>query len=963
MEELRRYAELLGSWKGEHLIGEGSFGKVYALKKTDFGKDYYSALKIITIPQTKSEITSLQSEGMNDASIKAHFEQFAADVVSEFDLMSRLRGNSNIVSYEDHMIMPHEDGYGYDILIRMELLTSLVNRLRENQFTKKDIIKLGIDICKALELCQKHNIIHRDIKPENIFVSDNGDYKLGDFGIARTVEKTVGEMSKKGTYTYMAPEVYKGEEYGSGVDLYSLGVVMYRLLNGNRTPFLPAHPAPISHNDRDSALLRRMKGEKIPPPTDSEGRLTEIVMKSIEYNANDRFVSPMQMRQELEVILYTEGEGQIIYPKGDGVAIHSNLYTDGKGNEQPQAAVPVQPVAEDRTAYAGDMTVFSSEDMTVADMTVAEPMVMQMGKPAIVAKKKFNMQYIYIAAAVVCVLGVGVLALILSGIIGGSSEESSDGDSIEVSSETVVNSRGNTTGNISNNALVASQGEWIYYCDISDDQKLYKVKTDGTGKTKLSNDMSSYVNVIGDWIYYLSIDGDIGIYKIKTDGTEKTRIGEEAMGVYLNVIGGWIYYSEWSDEKGNLYKMKTDGTDRTKLNDDQSDYINVVGDRVYYINQSDGNKLYKINTDGADRTKLNDDNCYAINVSDDWIYYINVVDYDYNPYKIRTDGSDRTKLSDDDCYELNVSDGWIYYAKGGEENGITPFKMRTDGADKTKMTEDSSSSLFIAGDWLYYTFWDDNFENGELRKVLKNEPVQQVLQTAPTTNQPTEPPTPPPTEPPTPAPTEPPTPPPTTQPTTQKPTPAPTTQPTTQKPTPAPTTQPTTPKPTPAPTTQAPTTQRPTPAPTTQPTTQPPNDTVTNRDFTWVNASGYSYPGRYTGDWKDGKPHGKGTFSADNGDKYVGDWKNGKMDGYGTYTTSGGSYVGQIKDNKADGKGTMKWKNGDKYEGDWKNDMFHGHGTYTYANGEKYEGEWKNDDPTGWFMVTLPDGTMFQLEY
>ena len=420
MEELKRYESLLGSWTGDRLLGEGSFGKVYKLKKTDFGKDYYSALKIITIPQSKSEISNLKSEGMDEKSIKAHFEQFAQDVVSEFDLMSKLRGNSNIVSYEDHMIMPHDDGFGYDILIRMELLTSLVSLLEEKNVSKKDIIKLGIDICKALELCQKYNIIHRDIKPDNIFVSEHGEFKLGDFGIARTVEKTVGEMSKKGTYTYMAPEVYKGEKYGSGVDLYSLGIVMYRLLNGNRTPFLPAHPAPISHNDRDNALVLRMKGEKIPPPLDNDGRLAEIVMKAIEYNEKDRFISPAQMRQELESIQYTESEGQIIYPKGDGVAIHSNEYTDGKEQNQSVAA-------EEKTEYIGDKTVFD------ADATVAEPLALVMQKKETAGTaKKTNMKYIFTAAAIVCVLGIGVLALILTGVIGGSNGDNGEAESVDV---------------------------------------------------------------------------------------------------------------------------------------------------------------------------------------------------------------------------------------------------------------------------------------------------------------------------------------------------------------------------------------------------------------------------------------------------------------------------------------------------------------------------------------------------
>lgn len=69
-------------------------------------------------------------------------------------------------------------------------------------------------------LCKKHNIIHRDIKPANIFASGNGDYKLGDFGIAKTIEQTSGG-TKIGTYDYMAPEVYHDQPYGNTADIYS----------------------------------------------------------------------------------------------------------------------------------------------------------------------------------------------------------------------------------------------------------------------------------------------------------------------------------------------------------------------------------------------------------------------------------------------------------------------------------------------------------------------------------------------------------------------------------------------------------------------------------------------------------------------------------------------------------------------------------------------------------------------
>lgn len=238
-----------------------------------------------------------------------------------------------MVSYEDHEIIPHEDGLGWDILIRMELLHPLLEYAYEHPFSRRDIIKLGMDMCSALELCQKYNIIHRDIKPENIFVSDNGNFKLGDFGIARTIEKSSADLTKTGTYTYMAPEVFRGEDYGFSVDIYSLGIVLYRLINKNRTPFLPESPQEITSKDEESAQARRMHGDPIPLPFYSEGRLPEIVLKACSPEAKDRYSSPMQMRQELEAILYDANDSAQIYPDGDTLEIMRNYYVSrGKWN-------------------------------------------------------------------------------------------------------------------------------------------------------------------------------------------------------------------------------------------------------------------------------------------------------------------------------------------------------------------------------------------------------------------------------------------------------------------------------------------------------------------------------------------------------------------------------------------------------------------------------------------------------
>jgi YD repeat-containing protein len=357
---------VFGNWKLKQLLGEGSFGRVFEAEREDFGMVYKAAVKVISIPQSQAEVISARAEGMDDASLTAYFRSFAEEIVSEFALMAQLKATANIVSYEDHIVMQHDSGFGWDILIRMELLTPLLNYISETALTRHDVIKLGIDMCRALELCQKYNIIHRDIKPENIFVSKLGDFKLGDFGIARTAEKTASGMSKKGTYTYIAPEIYNGDAYGSSVDIYSLGIVLYRLLNDNRTPFLPEYPAPITHGVREDALSRRLSGAVMPVPKNADGRLAEIVLRSCAYDPRDRYSSPMQMRQELEVIFYDREEAGIIYPRGDSAPIRSIDYIDRNAAVNPQVVAPAPQAARQSPAQ-----VYAPADATVAGRPTA----------------------------------------------------------------------------------------------------------------------------------------------------------------------------------------------------------------------------------------------------------------------------------------------------------------------------------------------------------------------------------------------------------------------------------------------------------------------------------------------------------------------------------------------------------------------------------------------------------------
>ena len=354
----KKYEPIFGYWKIVREIGSGSFGKVFEIEREDFGYTYKAALKAITIPQDPTEAERLMDDSMDEQNVTKYYRGFVQELVDEFQLMSKLKGESNIVSYEDHIVVPHETGIGWDILIRMELLTPLTRYAKEHPISLADAAKLGIDICKALEICRRHGIIHRDIKPDNIFVSERGNFKLGDFGIARTVEKTMSNLSKKGTYNYMAPEVYNGSDYGPSVDIYSLGIVLYRYLNNNRFPFLPQPPEPFSHNDLTAALARRSKGEALPSPVNAGEKLAAIVLKACAYDPKERYASATEMREALESALAELGEER----KPAVTEAPKAVVEDEETVLMPAAEAP----AEEEVTIPADDAIAADESETVS---------------------------------------------------------------------------------------------------------------------------------------------------------------------------------------------------------------------------------------------------------------------------------------------------------------------------------------------------------------------------------------------------------------------------------------------------------------------------------------------------------------------------------------------------------------------------------------------------------------------
>ncbi|MDR1641951.1 MAG: protein kinase [Clostridiales bacterium] len=287
-----------GKWRIESVLGEGAFGKVYKIFKEEAnGIKTYAALKVVPV-QSDSEIRQLISEGLTDSELRSCINSKVENITKPLELAMILKGLPNIAAYDDFQVIQNPGDPGATVLVRMELLENPLSST-ELKLPESEIIKIGIDISRALESMATHNVVHRNVKPFNIMQSKSGDYKLARFYISRIIDSSSTNLSIMGTLFFMAPEVYQARSYTASVDIYSLGLSLHWLANNHKVPFLPDRP---TASDRENALYTRMRGKPLPPPAAASPELSKIILKACAYDPKDRFSSPTEMREALEEI-------------------------------------------------------------------------------------------------------------------------------------------------------------------------------------------------------------------------------------------------------------------------------------------------------------------------------------------------------------------------------------------------------------------------------------------------------------------------------------------------------------------------------------------------------------------------------------------------------------------------------------------------------------------------------------
>ena len=314
LAELKLVSPLLSNMEVVSCISARGAVSVYLVKSTKTAQTYI--LKHISVPESQKQVDALLFTGAASSTEDAqkYYEQVVTDYREELETLEQLAASPNLDCFRSYQIEPKEDGVGFDIYLLAEHRTTLSEYLADNAITHLCAVNLAMDLCSALVDLRAAGLVHRDVKPGNIYLNSQGHFVLGDLGIAKIEELKYCSMPENMLSSYSAPELFS--LVGSiepTTDIYSVGLILYRIYNGNHAPF---------EDERTSAKAAdklRITGKDLPAPMYADYEMAEIIHKACAFKPEDRYQDPNEMKQALvEYMKRNQSDDTLIVPPISG---------------------------------------------------------------------------------------------------------------------------------------------------------------------------------------------------------------------------------------------------------------------------------------------------------------------------------------------------------------------------------------------------------------------------------------------------------------------------------------------------------------------------------------------------------------------------------------------------------------------------------------------------------------------
>lgn len=319
---------VFGTWEVKKPLGTGTYGKVYEIVNLDGTRGAY---KVMKIPVDLHDTPSTFPKKTQEMSLK----EVRRDIGGTIRFLQQNDRGKYFASYEDFSFTNSEDFKTLTLKVRMEWMMSLSEVTAKTTLTEDEILRLAINVCTCLNKCREMEYVYSNLKPNNIFITPKR-CKLGDFGNFGNYEPTNMNVSMRKTQEYMAPEMIKTGEVNLTSDTYSLGLIIYSLLNNNRLPFIPKYEKNVGINDVTAAIEKRCNNYIFPDPDSGSTAIKKIIAKACSSSPQARYQSPDEMRQDLLYVLHKQEEllGTYTPPKKQ-----TTVREERKPDEKPPVSV------------------------------------------------------------------------------------------------------------------------------------------------------------------------------------------------------------------------------------------------------------------------------------------------------------------------------------------------------------------------------------------------------------------------------------------------------------------------------------------------------------------------------------------------------------------------------------------------------------------------------------------------
>ncbi len=269
---MQQIPKTIGRYEILELVGRGGMGVLYRARDAVLERDV--ALKMMLLDFT------------TDQTARDRFQREARAV-------ARLQHRNVVTIHElgevegtPYIVMEFLTGRDLEALLTGDKPMTLVEKL-----------DVAIQLCEGLGYAHEQGIVHRDIKPSNVRVLEDSTVKILDFGIAKFAQSSITQSGTiMGTPSYMAPEQIMGKPVDGRADLFSVGVLLYELLSGQK---------PFSGESPTTVVYQIMHVE--PPPVNATvpelpESLHEIVSRALQKNPDDRYSRASEMSSDLQMV-------------------------------------------------------------------------------------------------------------------------------------------------------------------------------------------------------------------------------------------------------------------------------------------------------------------------------------------------------------------------------------------------------------------------------------------------------------------------------------------------------------------------------------------------------------------------------------------------------------------------------------------------------------------------------------